>query len=71
VRYRIPDGAAPRGLRRDAYRQRIVEFSPQDLTRAIHDLTGWALDHGFALDDLHIVRPSLEDVHLQLTGEPQ
>jgi ABC-2 type transport system ATP-binding protein len=48
----------------------FVEFSPEDLTAALHQLTGWAIEHAITLDDLHIIRPSLEDVYLQLTGEP-
>jgi hypothetical protein len=34
----------------------------------VHDLTGWALDHGFELEALEITLPTLEDVYLQLTG---
>jgi hypothetical protein len=36
----------------------------------LHQLTGWAIEHEVSLDDLQIVRPSLEDVYLQLTGHP-
>ncbi len=45
-----------------------VEIAPENLTAALHRLTGWAIEHGFDLDDLHILRPSLEDVYLQLTS---
>jgi ABC-2 type transport system ATP-binding protein len=45
------------------------EMRPADLTAAVHKLTGWALENGAVLDDLQILRPSLEDVYLQLTGE--
>jgi hypothetical protein len=37
-------------------------------TRALHVLTGWALDRGEELDALTVTRPSLEDVYLRLTG---
>jgi ABC-2 type transport system ATP-binding protein len=37
-------------------------------TKTVHDLTGWALDHGVALESLEITQPTLEDVYLQLTG---
>ncbi len=37
-------------------------------TAALHQLTGWAIDNGVALDDLSVSRPSLEDVYLELTG---
>ncbi|HLX77333.1 MAG TPA: ABC transporter ATP-binding protein, partial [Acidimicrobiales bacterium] len=48
----------------------IVELRPEDLTESLHDLTGWAIEHGVRLDSLDIKRPSLEDVYLELTGEP-
>lgn len=48
-----------------------VEFVPEDLTRALHQLTGWALEHSVSLDGLRVVRPSLEDVYLQLTSGTQ
>jgi ABC-2 type transport system ATP-binding protein len=39
-----------------------------DVTRAVHDLTAWALDGGFGLDLLEVTQPTLEDVYLELTG---
>ena len=39
-----------------------------DATTALHELTGWAIDHGVRLDGLTVERPSLEDVYLELTG---
>ena len=35
----------------------------------LHDLTGWALARGEGLDGLTVLRPSLEDVYLALTGD--
>jgi hypothetical protein len=46
-----------------------VQFAPADLTPALHRLTGWAIDNGVTLDDLRILRPSLEEVYLQLTSD--
>jgi ABC-2 type transport system ATP-binding protein len=37
----------------------------------LHRLTGWAIDNRIALDGLEVTRPSLEDVYLSLTGEPE
>ena len=34
----------------------------------LHRLTGWALEQGVPLDDLQVIRPTLEDVYLELTG---
>jgi ABC-2 type transport system ATP-binding protein len=67
VRYRLPDGKAPPpelGGESDAdgYRRVAVD----DLTAALHRLTGWAIDEGIRLDDLQVLRPSLEDIYLEL-----
>jgi ABC-2 type transport system ATP-binding protein len=71
VSYRLPDSVAP-PTEFDGPRSAdgSVEFSPEDLTGALHRLTGWAIEHAVNLDDLRIIRPSLEDVYLQITGEP-
>ena len=42
---------------------------PDDLTRALHTLTTWAIDNRVEIDRLEILRPSLEDTYLELTGE--
>ncbi len=68
IRFRLPEGSAPpEGLaaRRDGSAWEIETDAP---TRAIHDLTGWALAEGVELSDLEVMRGSLEDVYLQLTG---
>ncbi len=36
-------------------------------TRALHELTSWALQRGLVLDQLTVEPPSLEDVYLKLT----
>ena len=41
---------------------------PDNLTAALHRLTGWAIEAGLDLDDLQVIRPSLEDVYLELVG---
>lgn len=58
----LPDGAAP------VVRGGSVEFSVDEPTRALHELTRWALARGEGLIGLSVVRPSLEDVYLELTG---
>jgi len=45
----------------------LVQSETDDPTRALHTLTGWALERGATLEDLTVTRPSLEDVYLQLT----
>jgi ABC-2 type transport system ATP-binding protein len=71
IRYRPPPGATPPDalyapLGTDGY----IEVMPDDLERALHQLTGWAIDHRVRLDGLQVIRPSLEDVYLSLTGSP-
>jgi ABC-2 type transport system ATP-binding protein len=44
-----------------------VEVEPADPTRALHELTGWALTHNIELERLTVTRASLEDVYLELT----
>ena len=69
IRYRVPDGATPPpGLAGPVAADGFTEFSPDDVTAALHQLTGWALDHKISLDGLEVSRPSLEDVYLALTG---
>jgi ABC-2 type transport system ATP-binding protein len=46
----------------------VTEVRTEDEVRVLHQLTGWALDNGYALDQLTVERPSLEDVYLQLTS---
>jgi ABC-2 type transport system ATP-binding protein len=71
IRFRLPAGTShepPDGLgaRRDGSAWEIETDAP---TRAIHELSGWALASGTELADLEVSRRSLEDVYLQLTAE--
>ena len=75
VRYRPAGSSPPADLTGPSGPDGFVEFSAVDLATSLHRLTAWAIEHGVGLDDLQIVRPSLEDVYLQLTaadptGEP-
>jgi ABC-2 type transport system ATP-binding protein len=68
IRYRLPTGAVPPvDLTAQPDEDGWVDIAPANLTAALHALTGWALDHGVALDDLQVIRPSLEEVYLALT----
>jgi len=70
LRFRPPVGAAPpAGLTGPRTTDGWIEVVPEDLTTALHQLTGWAIEHGVVLDDLQILRPSLEEVYLRLTGD--
>jgi ABC-2 type transport system ATP-binding protein len=69
LRFRLPHGAEPpAAMTLEATDDGWVEATPVSLTQALHRLSGWAIEHGFDLNDLEILRPSLEDVYLQLTG---
>ncbi len=46
----------------------VATVEVDDPTRALHALTTWALTNGRTLDDLEVLRPTLEDVYLELTG---
>jgi ABC-2 type transport system ATP-binding protein len=60
----LPAMVAPAAEVRDG----MASVRTEDPTRVLHELTGWALERGFALEALHVSRPSLEDVYLELTG---
>ncbi len=69
IRFTLPDGlplsTLPLGA---ALEGGQVLIEAPDPTRALHALTGWALDRGVELQDLSVSRPSLEDVYLELVG---
>ena len=49
----------------------IVRSSTDDELKVLHELTGWAIDHGYVLAGLAVTRVSLEDVYLGLTRAEQ
>ena len=58
IRYRVPPGLHPPApFAGVADSDGFVELRPADFTATLHALTGWALEHGAALDTLQIVRP--------------
>ena len=46
----------------------LVEREVDDPTALLHELTAAALARGGRVEDLRVIRPSLEDVYLELTG---
>ena len=46
----------------------VATIETTNPTRAVHEVTSWALERGLELDGLEVTRPSLEDVYLELTG---
>ncbi len=47
----------------------VLAVTPEP-TKALHQLTGWALERGQELESLSVRRPSLEDIYLELTESP-
>ena len=71
VRYRLPEGVAlPDAFVGVTDHDGFVERRVDDPVRALHELTGWAIEAGVDLDGLEVIRPSLEDVYLSLTATP-
>ncbi len=46
----------------------VVTVAVSEPTRALYELTSWALHRGLVLDQLTVEPPSLEDVYLKLTA---
>jgi len=74
---RVLAEGAPRELGAGAARYRVayrvdgegaVDVETDDPTALLHAATAEALARGRRLEDLHVSRPSLEDVYLELTG---
>jgi ABC-2 type transport system ATP-binding protein len=67
IRFVPPDGELPSlGIVTTA--NALAEIRTAEPTRVLHELTGWARARGAELDGLEVVRPTLEDVYLDLTG---
>jgi ABC-2 type transport system ATP-binding protein len=72
IRFMLPDGVAPPpidGAQVGTSGGAIELVAPQP-TKALYELTGWALDRNVELGGLEVRRPSLEDTYLELTGGP-
>ena len=75
IRFRLPEGLTvgdlPSGWGGSASRVATsgsVELTTTDEVRVVHELTGWAIERGVALQGLTVARLTLEDVYLRLTG---
>jgi ABC-2 type transport system ATP-binding protein len=69
IRFRVSDtaGTPPPSLAFTAT-DAGYELRTLEPTRALHELTGWAVERGVELEALEVARPTLEDVYLELTG---
>jgi ABC-2 type transport system ATP-binding protein len=69
VRFRpAADGPAPPDWGQVLAPDGTFLLETDDVTRTAHEVTGWALGSGHALDILEVAQPTLEDVYLELTG---
>ncbi|HEX9695366.1 MAG TPA: ABC transporter ATP-binding protein [Actinomycetota bacterium] len=70
IRFRSPSAPLPGGLAAAAQtRGDSVVISTATPTATLARLTAWAVERGIELEELHVARPSLEDVYLELAGE--
>jgi ABC-2 type transport system ATP-binding protein len=69
IRFRLPEGIDPAALPVPAQSadDGHVEIHTEDEIRVLHELTGWALEGGYPLAGLSVLRVSLEDIYLGLT----
>jgi ABC-2 type transport system ATP-binding protein len=70
VRFKVPEGQpSPPDLGgTSSLPDGSFEIRTDNPTKAVHDLTTWALERGFVFDVLEVTQPSLEDVYIELTG---
>ena len=69
IRFAIPRGVDLETLPlHPASSDGVATIETANPTRAVHEVTSWALERGLELDGLEVTRPSLEDVYLELTG---
>jgi ABC-2 type transport system ATP-binding protein len=75
IRFLLPEGLVVRDLpslgplTEVLVGDRHVEVVTHGVTRALHQLTAWALERDIELDTLSVERPSLEDLYLRIVGE--
>jgi ABC-2 type transport system ATP-binding protein len=75
IRFRLTNGLTPETIaaaigRRPEFSGNQAVVSTTEPQRDLHGLLDWAADSGVELADLEVRRPSLEDVFLTVTGNP-
>ena len=72
VSFRLPAGTSPGDLPRlDGevdVKGEVVQLSTRRVTQTLYVLTSWAVHRAVELEGLTVLRPSLEEVYLALTG---
>jgi ABC-2 type transport system ATP-binding protein len=68
IRFRVSEPADLPPLGQMPRADGSLELHTEDPTRTLHELTSWAVGRGLPLEGLEVLRPTLEDVYLGLTG---
>ena len=73
IRFALPESVAVSDvpLTVQSVNDGLVTVQTDEELRALHILTGWALENGLALPGLSVARVSLEDIYLDLTRSAQ
>jgi len=73
IQFRLPEGVSVSDIPAPSptVELGIVRTSTDDELKVLHELTGWAIDRGYALPGLAVTRVSLEDIYLSLTRDEQ
>ncbi len=73
IRFALPESVAVADvpLTVQSVNDGLVTVQTDEELRALHLLTGWALEKGLALPGLSVARVSLEDIYLDLTRSAQ
>ncbi len=71
IRFTLPDGSRTEDLQIPGAEVNgsAIEVETESPTKVLHQITSWAVQHGVELEKLEVLRPSLEDVYLELTGD--
>jgi len=75
IRFRLPEGVGagdiPGGDGASVDGERVCTLRTDRPTAVLHTLTSWAVARHLELEGLSVERPSLEDVYLSLTADPE
>jgi ABC-2 type transport system ATP-binding protein len=75
ISFRLPPGVGaadlPPGLGSPASANGLLSLDTHSPVQALNELTSWALERNLDLEGLEVARPTLEDVYLELTAEPE
>ena len=75
ISFRLPAGISSSDLpaavgARARIDARAVSLNADDPVPVLRELTNWAIERGVGLPSLQVRRPTLEDVYLELTDQP-